>query len=380
MMRFMRALAACFVLAIALVALREPAAAATAYLTLAEPNPYVGPCPVSLHFSGHIDGTPGTNVTFHFGNFVAGAWTYTSPVSAVIPAGGSLAIDSTLSVNSAHAGFQSYGALITSPVGSDSDTHGKIYFTVTCATPGPMATSTPTPTPGPTASALPLAIPVTPAPLTLLPVVALPYRADSAYLTDITPPVDQFFCFGGSSNHDGILTTLNTIAPRNDVDPHPVGYWHYQELGPNGDPCGWHADGVFRIMLRGGTQPMPGHLRGVTLVATLVGTRTNAPSCKLGALKLVTSYAVGHIPSWSSFATTAGPQWSSGSPDQVNYQIYPSAQPGPAGVLSDATIAKVFRDGGALNFMIQGTNENIDRDNLYCLLTYTDFKLLVTPG
>jgi hypothetical protein len=127
----------CFAAAAALAGARLPAAADTGTLALAEPNPYTTGCPVTLHFSGQITGAPNSAVKYHFARYEAGQWTYTSDVAATISSGGSLPIQSTLGIDSAHAnGLQSYEVQITVPATGNDTTKGKIYFTVNCSLAG----------------------------------------------------------------------------------------------------------------------------------------------------------------------------------------------------------------------------------------------------
>jgi len=127
--------------ALVLVGGRLPAAAAdTSYLTLQGNNPYNGSCPVTLTFTGSIVGPARTGVTYLFSHFVNGQAIDSPPVATVIPGTGTLNIaPAQLTVDAAHAGLQSYQLLITSPAGSDSTSHGKVFFTVNCvaATPQP---------------------------------------------------------------------------------------------------------------------------------------------------------------------------------------------------------------------------------------------------
>ena len=123
-----------------LIVMGGPGSLDTAWLSLSEANPYTGPCPVTLHFFGHIDGATGSGLTYYFTRFAGGVATSTSPVTTTIPTGGMLPISSTLTVDTGSAGFQSYEVTITAPPGSDTTTHGKVYFTVTCGpAPGPSA-------------------------------------------------------------------------------------------------------------------------------------------------------------------------------------------------------------------------------------------------
>src|SRR5262249_47661175 len=128
------ALASAFAVAI-LAAARAPAAAAdTSYLTLAGPNPYTGPCPATLTFNGSITGLGNSSVTYIWARFVNGQPIDSQPVTTTIPANGTLVLAPQQLVvdQSAGPGLQSYNLFITAPAGSDSGSHGKVYFSVKC--------------------------------------------------------------------------------------------------------------------------------------------------------------------------------------------------------------------------------------------------------
>ena len=126
---------------------RAANAAITASLMMNIPNPYTGPCPVTVTFSGDINGPAGTSVTYYFSHFVNGSSTATSPTNGKIPTSGSLPISETLTIDSAHSGFQSNEVDVTSP----QITQSKIFFTITCgAAPTPTPTPTAAPAGGPT--------------------------------------------------------------------------------------------------------------------------------------------------------------------------------------------------------------------------------------
>lgn len=125
-------LSACFAV-VTLAAITPARAADTSYLSLVGPNPYTGPCPVTLTFNGSIAGPGNSSVTYLWARFVNGKSTDSAPITTTIPANGTLTlVPQQLAVDTTTAGFQSYSLVITSPSGSDSDTHGKVYFTVTC--------------------------------------------------------------------------------------------------------------------------------------------------------------------------------------------------------------------------------------------------------
>lgn len=132
---------------LALGALRTPAAAAdTSYLTLQGPNTVVAPCPITLTFNGSITGPGNSSVTYLWARFVNGKPQDSASISTTIPGNGTLTLmpPPQLTIDATTQGFQSYSLFITSPAGSDSTTHGKVFFTATCGTPPP----TPSPSPG----------------------------------------------------------------------------------------------------------------------------------------------------------------------------------------------------------------------------------------
>ncbi len=341
-----RSLVAALSLGVLLVLSRQPAAAATAYLTLSGPNPFNGTCPATLNFTGHIDGPASSSVTYNFAWFTNGAWFRPAAVTATIPAGGSLPLTGAVTADTAHQGLQSYEVDISAPAGSDSATHGKVFYTVHCSTL--------------------VAVPTTPLPLR--PVIVLPVSASIAYFRDATGA--NFIC--------GRLTHYGTI-PTDFGGAVAVGYTHSQTGGPNGDPCGVHDDVIYRIMLASGFSAIHGRLSSVVLTATHTGTDANT-ACKLDALTRVSgAFREGDVHDASGFSTATGVSWYSSNPTSVHYQIYPTTDP-IAGPATNALLQALFGGGGTLQLMLRGPNEHIDRDNLRCLLKFTTFKLNVIAG
>jgi len=129
------ALSAVFTLLL-LTALRMPSAAAdTSYLTLQGPNPVTATCPMTLTFNGSITGAPNSPVTYLWARFVNGQPQDSAPITTQIPASGTLTVPpQPLTIDKTTQGFQSYALFISSPVNSDSTTHGKVFLTATCKT------------------------------------------------------------------------------------------------------------------------------------------------------------------------------------------------------------------------------------------------------
>src|SRR5215472_10550724 len=264
--------ALCLVIVSLLAAM--PANAATSTLALVNSNPYNGPCPVTLTFNGSISGPPGSSVTYVWARYVHSA-VDSAPVSATIPASGTLTLPpQPLAVDAASAGFQSYGLVITAPAGSDSSTHGKVYFTVNCEQ----------------------LVAVTPAPSALRLVQRIPLQSNFAYFQDVTG--FNPLCIPWPLPHRAI--------PRTDFGGAvPAGYMHYQYGGPNGDPCGVHNDQIYRVMLSGDVPPITGHLGSVVLTATHNGTEEVARTadCKLGPLNFIRgSFNTGDVHGPSGFS------------------------------------------------------------------------------
>lgn len=122
-----------FLSVVALLGLSRPSSAAvTASFSIVGANPLTATCPVNVNFTGSINGPATTPVTYLFARFVNGTSIDSAPINAVIPASGSLPVSTTLNVDKAHSGFQSYALFITVPANA---TQGKVFFTVTCANP-----------------------------------------------------------------------------------------------------------------------------------------------------------------------------------------------------------------------------------------------------
>lgn len=338
-------------LGVVLIATAHPAAADTGYLTLSGSNPVNVPCPATVNFTGHIDGTAGSSVTYNFAYFNAGHWTYGPAITASIPASGSLPLTSSLNLNSTQQGLQSYEIHISAPAGSDTATHGKVFFTLNCVV---------------------LQVVVPPAPLRLIRLI--PLQASMAYFLDRTG--FNPLCIPWPLPHAGLVRTDFGGAVA-------VGYTHYQRGGPNGDPCGVHNDVVYRIMLQGDVPPISGHLGTVVLTATHTNTDTNAgAACQLGSLGTIRgAFNTGDVHDPSNFSQAAGVSWftASSDPNAIDFQMYPST-----GTFLDAALnaamASQFAAGFHIQLMLKGPNENIDRDNLRCLLEYTNFALNITAG
>jgi hypothetical protein len=335
-----------------LVAAVRPAVADTAYLALAGANPYNGPCPATLNFNGHIDGAAGSSVTYTLAHFVAGHWIYSAATTAAIPAGGSLPVNPSLMLDATQQGFQSYEISISAPAGSDSATHGKVYFTVNCV-------------------ALQVIVP----PRALRPVTLIPLHAGMAYFQDHTG--FNPFCIPWPLPHPGLTRTDfgGSVA---------VGYTHYQHGGPNGDPCGVHDDHIYRIMLDGDVPPISGHLGSVVVTATRTAIDTNAVTqCKLGSMSFVRgAFNVGDVHDASNFSQATGLSWFTSGPDTnaVDFQIYPSNEGSFLDAPLNAALAQQVASGFHIQLMLVGPNEHIDRDNLRCLLQYTNFALNIIAG
>jgi hypothetical protein len=107
MKAFRNALVIALLIVGCLIGAGRAALADTGYLSLVGDNPYSGSCPATLKFVGHIDGTPGSSVTYYFAHFSGGRSIGSAPVTATIPASGSLAILSLLTLDSTQQGFQS---------------------------------------------------------------------------------------------------------------------------------------------------------------------------------------------------------------------------------------------------------------------------------
>jgi hypothetical protein len=333
-----------------LVGAGRAALADTGYLSLVGDNPYNGSCPATFKFTGHIDGTPGSSVTYYFAHFSGGHATDSAPVTATIPAGGSLAILSLLTLDSTQQGFQSYGLQISAPPGSDADTHGKVYFTLNCVLP-------------------PMNVPQLSADTT---VIAL--HAILAYFHDKTGPNSQ--CSPGQLAPPGypIEDFGNAVA---------VGYIHFQR-GANGDPCLAHLDSIYRIMLWGNVPALRG-VSSVVLTATSVGVDTNATgTCKLGTLSGVNGrFNTGYVWEASRFSQSDSSRWTTSDPAQthVNYQIYPiSGMPLGLDATFNAMMARQYATGFQIELMLKGPNENLDTDSLRCVLKYTNFNLNIIAG
>jgi hypothetical protein len=135
---------------------RPAAAAVTTQFNIVGPTTITAVCPTSVTFTGTITGPAGTKVTYHFSHYAAGAWAYSGDIPAAIPmypssSNNTLPIKKeTLTIDSAHAGFQSNQVDTTVPNASE----GKVFFTVNCrsALTGPGIGHVgviPTPTPHP---------------------------------------------------------------------------------------------------------------------------------------------------------------------------------------------------------------------------------------
>ncbi|MBV8223190.1 MAG: hypothetical protein JO293_07490, partial [Candidatus Eremiobacteraeota bacterium] len=123
------------------VALTKPAdAAVSTTFSMVGPNPLTASCPVTVNFTGTITGPPNTNVTYFFSHFQTGGPVISAPISATIPANGTLPITESVVVDTAHAGLQSNEIDVTSP----NAAQGKVFFTVDCS---PVTVATPTPKP-----------------------------------------------------------------------------------------------------------------------------------------------------------------------------------------------------------------------------------------
>ncbi len=141
------------VLTLLLFAGRVTAAAAdTAWLSLQGAQNPSGSCPYSITFNAWITGPGNSSVTYYFTRF-AGKAVSSTPVTITIPASGttqgtSLIPPSQITVDSSTVGLQSYELDIQSPAGSDTTTHGKIYFNAKCglllSTMPPIPVATPT--------------------------------------------------------------------------------------------------------------------------------------------------------------------------------------------------------------------------------------------
>jgi hypothetical protein len=113
---------------------RAPASAAdTAYLSLQGAQNPSGLCPYNVNFTSSITGPGNSSVSYYYERYVNGNSTISATNTLTIPAGGTLVLPlSQIKVDSSTAGLQSYQLTITSPPGSDSATHGKLYFTAKC--------------------------------------------------------------------------------------------------------------------------------------------------------------------------------------------------------------------------------------------------------
>jgi hypothetical protein len=143
-------------LAVAVLGLARPAAAAvTTQFNIVGPKNITTLCPASVNFTGSIKGPAGTQVSYYFARYVAGAWTYSPTYNAVIPANlappnGAWPINETLTIDSAHNGFQSNQVDVKPPNAAEA----KVFFTFTCRSAftgiGHVAAiPTPSPTPHP---------------------------------------------------------------------------------------------------------------------------------------------------------------------------------------------------------------------------------------
>lgn len=352
-----------------LVGAGRAAFADTGYLSLVGDNPYNGSCPATLKFAGHIDGTPGSSVTYYFARFFGGHATDSAPVTATIPAGGSLAILSLLTLDSTQQGFQSYALLISAPAGSDVDTHGKVYFTLNCVllpmnTPTPM--STPTPMNTPTSMDVPK--------LNAGPPTVIGLHAILAFFHDKTGPNQQ--CPPGQLAPPGY--------PIEDFgDAVGVGYIHFARGAP-GDPCLAHLDSIYRIMLWGNVPPLRG-VSSAVVTAISAGVDTNAAgTCKLGTLSGINgAFNTGNVWEASHFSQSDSLRSTTSDPGQtqVNYQIYPiSGMPFGLDATFNAMMARQYATGFQIQLMLKGPNENIDSDSLRCVLKYTNFNLNIMAG
>lgn len=119
-----------------LAGLRTPGAAAdTSYLGLQGPTTVTAPCPMTLTFNGSITGPANSSVTYLWARFVNNKSQDSNPVTTTIPGNGTLTLPpQQLSIDKSTQGLQSYDLYITSPAGSDSTTHGKVFFNPTCQT------------------------------------------------------------------------------------------------------------------------------------------------------------------------------------------------------------------------------------------------------
>ena len=330
----------------------RPAAADTGYLALVGSNPANAPCPATVNFTGHIDGPPGSAVTFNFAHFVAGMWTYTRPGTAWIPSSGSLSIATSLALDSAHQGVQSNEIRISSPAGSDTATHGRVSFTFNCAQLQAFV-------PSPQAARL---------------VTLIPLRASLAYFNDHTG--FNPLCIPWPLPHRQVVQTDFGGAVA-------AGFTHYQHGGPNGDPCGFHSDNIYRIMLDGNVPPVHGHLSTVVLTAAGAGVDSNVGNCKLDVLSGVGgSFNTGDVHDASGFSRPSLLSWVTSGPDpaRVNFQIYPIAGVGYAESTLNAALGAQYAAGYHIELMLKGPNESITGDNLRCLLKYTNFNLNVIAG
>jgi len=331
-----------------------PASAATSTLALVNANPYNGPCPVTLTFNGSISGPPGSSVTYLWARYAHSA-VDSAPTTVTIPASGALTLPpQQLTVDAASAGFQSYELTITAPAGSDSDTHGKVYFTVNCGA----------------------LVAVTPAPTALRPIIRIPLQASFAYFQDVTG--FNPLCIPWPLPHHAI--------PRLDFGgAAPAGFMHYQYGGPNGDPCGVHNDQIYRVMLSGDVPPIAGHLGSVVLTATRTGTEEVSPTaaCHVGPLSFVRgSFNTGDVHGPSGFSQAVGVSWytSASNRQDAYFQMYPINGGSIVDTAVSQTLPSQFASGFHLQMTLQGPDESIARDNYKCILKYTNFALNIIAG
>ena len=139
---------AAFMIAAGMVGMcRAANAAVTASLAIVGPNPVNAPCPVNVGFTGSINGSAGTVLTYSFNRFVNSVQQVVNGGTVTMPAGGSIAVNDSIPISSPTSGSTFDQIWVHNISGGQSDVYSnRVDFTATCGTPPPPKSVEPSPT------------------------------------------------------------------------------------------------------------------------------------------------------------------------------------------------------------------------------------------
>jgi hypothetical protein len=126
--------AAAIALAVCTLHAAPASAAITSSLSTTSPNPNSGPCPVTMNFTGSINGTAGTVFTYSFNRFVNSVQQVVNGGTMTMPSSGTIAVNDSIPIASSASGNTFDQVWVHNISGGQPDVYSnKVNFTVNCA-------------------------------------------------------------------------------------------------------------------------------------------------------------------------------------------------------------------------------------------------------